>query len=230
MASSNIICTLLLVKPKAVRVRTGELVIVPDGATVEAFRGQPHCALANLVDDDNAAAKFVRAFGPVAQDYFVSNAQAPQYFVGAAAELIPELLNEYPDADFYLHPKEVLLKQSALLRRAWEGEQYAIREIEDYISANIGINGYFKKGRVAITLPNAWAAVGVLFLRDRAAKKTAICENPDCPARYFIRTRSTQKFCEAGTCTEYGARLRANKWWKAHGNEWRSERHRKENK
>ncbi len=41
----------------------------------------------------------------------------------------------------------------------------------------------------------------------------AVCVNPDCPERYFLAKRSTQRYCERGECTKYGLRKKAKKWW-----------------
>jgi hypothetical protein len=39
------------------------------------------------------------------------------------------------------------------------------------------------------------------------------CGNPDCPARYFLAKRSSQRYCERGECTRYAVRKKAKKWW-----------------
>jgi hypothetical protein len=45
----------------------------------------------------------------------------------------------------------------------------------------------------------------------------AICDNPDCPAGFFLSKRSDQKYCERGECTGYAQRLYALKWWNREG-------------
>jgi hypothetical protein len=45
----------------------------------------------------------------------------------------------------------------------------------------------------------------------------AVCENPDCPARFFLAKRSDQKYCERGECTAYAQRKYALKWWNRKG-------------
>ena len=114
------------------------------------------------------------------------------------------------------------------LVRAWRGDA----DLEDgsrllsSISATLQVTGE----RIEVKPDQLWQTAFLLFMRDRAQGKTAVCENPECPAPYFIRKRRTQKFCEAGPCVEYGARLRANKWWKAHGNDWRTKQSKKSGK
>lgn len=46
--------------------------------------------------------------------------------------------------------------------------------------------------------------------------KMAICENPDCPERYFLKGRKTQRFCDRRPCAAYGQRQHKLDWWNAH--------------
>jgi hypothetical protein len=57
---------------------------------------------------------------------------------------------------------------------------------------------------------------GVLEQRERLAT----CQNPDCPARYFLAKRSDQKYC-GGECTAYAQRKYAREWWNREGKESR---------
>ena len=56
------------------------------------------------------------------------------------------------------------------------------------------------------------------------APRMAICQNPDCPNRYFLKGRSKQRFCERPACTLYGQREHKRKWWAEHGERWKQER------
>jgi hypothetical protein len=49
----------------------------------------------------------------------------------------------------------------------------------------------------------------------------AICQNPDCPTRYFLAKRSDQKYCERGECTAYAQRIYALGWWNRGGKDLR---------
>lgn len=58
---------------------------------------------------------------------------------------------------------------------------------------------------------------GVLEQHERLAA----CQNPDCPARYFLAKRNDQKYC-GGECTAYAQRQYASGWWNREGKEWRA--------
>jgi hypothetical protein len=82
----------------------------------------------------------------------------------------------------------------------------------------------FRAQRIELTPEYLWNAACVLFLRDHAAHRTAICTNPQCSAPFFIKARRSQRFCGQGPCTEFAQRERANNWWGKHGNQWRAKR------
>jgi hypothetical protein len=178
----------------------------------------PHEAFANMQDDRAAAWAFYDRWGPLMTESPTS----------------PEQLESFYRAKNFPCPV-IDLELRTALRQAWRGEkagegELPVRYIEDSAGRYMKFSWIFKAGKAELVAEDLWSAICVLFLRDRAAHKTAVCENPDCPAPYFIRKRKTQKFCEAGPCVEYGARLRANKWWKAHGNEWRDTKRQKSNR
>lgn len=54
--------------------------------------------------------------------------------------------------------------------------------------------------------------------------KMAICENPGCPNKYFLKERKTQRFCDVPACAAYGQREHKRKWWSEHGKEWKESR------
>jgi hypothetical protein len=164
---------------------------------------QPHEALANLRDDVLAGWAFFDRWGALYSESLVT----PEQAAVARAKQLPA---PYVNVELRDH-----------LRRAWEGDKDSLDFIERSAGQYMRFAWRFQRGRMELEPEDLWSAICVLFLRDRAAHKTAICENPKCPAPYFIRKRSTQKFCEEGPCVEYGARIRANRWWHTHGEEWR---------
>jgi hypothetical protein len=52
----------------------------------------------------------------------------------------------------------------------------------------------------------------------------ALCENPGCPQKYFLRGRKTQQFCLRPACTVYGQRQHKLEWWREKGEKWRREK------
>jgi hypothetical protein len=59
---------------------------------------------------------------------------------------------------------------------------------------------------------------------SEVSPRMIICQNPECPNPYFLKGRSTQRFCERPACTLYGQREHKKKWWAEHGKQWKQER------
>jgi hypothetical protein len=66
-------------------------------------------------------------------------------------------------------------------------------------------------------------AVYTLFRRSALAR---VCGNPDCPARYFVAKKATQRYCSE-KCAEVFQKEWKRKWWAERGNEWRRGRKQK---
>lgn len=158
----------------------------------------PHESLANIGDDSAACQAFAATWGSLWEKETASA-------VGLAG----------------VDLEEVYRLQRDQLRKAWRGDQKEVENLEGQHMPTSFYRWHFKGKRAELIPNDLWSAIVLLFLRDHAAGRTAICANPDCPAPHFIRKRRTQKFCESGPCVEYGARLRANKWWHEHGDQWR---------
>ena len=110
------------------------------------------------------------------------------------------------------------------LRKAWAGDSGAMSEIEAQLKYPLEARLSVKAGGVELTTDNLRSLICVLFLLDRAAGKTAVCANPECPAPYFLRKRKDQKFCERGQCTVYAQRGYALGWWQRKGYERRAKK------
>lgn len=54
------------------------------------------------------------------------------------------------------------------------------------------------------------------------SSKMGICANAECPQKYFLKGRKTQRFCDRPACAAYGQRQHKLKWWDAHKNKLRS--------
>ncbi len=106
-----------------------------------------------------------------------------------------------------------------LLRKAWgggEGVAEAVEKIQKQAKHALEIRLGSKVGGLELLSNNLWGLITVLFLRDYAAGKIGRCANPDCPVPHFLKSRKTQKICEAGDCVAWAQRQYALKWW--HGN------------
>jgi hypothetical protein len=105
----------------------------------------------------------------------------------------------------------------ALLRFAWRsGHKLALEAISESAGQHLRVRIDVASGVVATGAEDAWSFVCMLVLRDRAAGRTGICANPDCPAPYFLKSRKTQRICEEGACVSWAQRSYALKWWRNH--------------
>ena len=103
----------------------------------------------------------------------------------------------------------------SLLKYAWRsGDERALDAIDSYLSGGLPIHFEIDEGCLRIYVASVQRLILMLFLRDHAAGKTAICANPDCPAPYFLKSRKTQRICEAGDCVGWAQRNYALKWWR----------------
>ena len=55
---------------------------------------------------------------------------------------------------------------------------------------------------------------------------TRYCDNPDCPAPFFIASRTSQKYCSRD-CAEPAQRECKRRWWARHGTQRRAAKHSK---
>lgn len=60
--------------------------------------------------------------------------------------------------------------------------------------------------------------VNLAFAVVELAKRVRVCENPECPAPYFIGRRK-QRFCDRPACLAYGQRAEKRAWWAKHREE-----------
>src|ERR1051326_3749852 len=101
------------------------------------------------------------------------------------------------------------------LRAAWRDEPEGI----EWVQAILGSEFFTfnaTKGRLSMEPKELLGTICILFLRDYSMGRTALCANPDCHSPYFIKKRKTQKFCEAGPCTEQAQREQKREWWRKH--------------
>jgi hypothetical protein len=123
------------------------------------------------------------------------------------------------------------------LRRAWSfppelgtaepmmGVQEEIGwDLVDEHSFALSIFPGYRYDTLLLSTDDLWKFISYLFLRDYSARKIGVCENPGCPAPYFLKGRKDQKYCELGPCTEYAHRQYALKWWREKGERRRAKK------
>lgn len=114
------------------------------------------------------------------------------------------------------------------LRKAWQGDSAALREIQGWSNRYMVASLSFSGGRLEMESEHLIGSIFILFLRDHLAGKTAVCENENCEGqRFFIRAKATQKFCGHPKCTAFAQKQYALKWWNEEGKQLREKRRKK---
>jgi hypothetical protein len=163
----------------------------------------PHEALANLRNEPEAVAAFEKRWNLIVR---------PKYSDRHSPDLARQRF-AYRDT----------------LRAAWRGDGKALTMVQAdayKAFAKLGLMRISHK-QIGIGFRDMWAVAYLLFLQDHAAGKTGVCGNPGCLSPYFIKKRTTQKFCDQGPCVMYAQRQYALKWWNEEGKKLRTERSRK---
>ena len=169
----------------------------------------PHLAFANLrAEDPKSVEAFIKRYGVL-------------FHSERRAEALP------PDkgSEFSIKTFDLIGLQDAL-QEAWGGISFYISDIQCQVDESMTLDSvhiHVAEGVVWLRTEDVWTMICFLFLLDFTAGKLGICENPACPAPYFKKRRSTQKYCEAGPCVEYAQRQYALKWWNAEGKKRREE-------
>jgi hypothetical protein len=154
---------------------------------------QPHEALLNLREDTEAVNAYIKRFELPGR--LTADGSTLVTFRPMGAGMV-KLVRDY-------------------LRKAWTGEEEALQWAQERLDAE-RFSVSFKKANLVVEPRSLMGTVCLLVLRDHAAGKTAICANSDCHSPYFIRKRKTQKYCEAGPCTEKAQRDQKREWWTRH--------------
>jgi len=118
------------------------------------------------------------------------------------------------------------LRIRELLRCIWRGDENA----DDYLKILLSgsrMRFNWRRGELEYAPENELEeAVYALFRNSSLAK---VCENPECPAKYFIAQRKSQRYC-GEECASVYQREWKRKWWKKKGAKLRSEQRRQKEK
>jgi hypothetical protein len=205
-------------------------------ADASRWKEMPHEAFANLrLDDTKAVASFVKTHGVLwgikVDGYSIEGLSID---VLTEEQMLPRAREaEWSERDSpaRFHEGSVrLFEYQRLIRRAWSGDDEAAREIQKTATLDVEIRPAVNSKGVTLVAKKLGSLIFVIFLRDYAARKCGVCSNPDCPARYFLRRRKTQKFCESGPCVTYARRRYALKWWRDKGAKIRAKKQHKLNR
>jgi hypothetical protein len=164
----------------------------------------PHLAFANLLaDKPEAAEAFTKRYGILSRHY---------------------VDREDPDQNKFTIDSASFLVWRDNLRVAWQGDSVGIIDFEAQVEQGFDTDVVVAWRYVQLRPKDLWASICFLFLWDLKAGKLGFCENPDCPAPYFRKKRTTQKFCEAGPCVAYAQRQYSLDWWNRVGKKRRDKK------
>jgi hypothetical protein len=172
----------------------------------------PHLAFANLrVEDPRAAEAFIKRYGLL---YGTGKSRLDFYdrLVTRSA----------PVRTRFQLRKSDLVEYQLVLQSAWEGDSLHINSLEFQVEEDTAVDIDVRYGYVQLRTENLFTFISFLFLFDY--QKLAICGNDACPAPYFKKKRTTQKFCEAGPCVAHAQRQYSLDWWNREGKKRRDKR------
>jgi len=180
-----------------------------DSSIESKWSEPPHIAFANLlIEDPKAAEAFTKRYGVLSRLYMDTND---------------------PDGQRFTIDSATFLAKQDEMRNAWrmaaaneeedhpKGGTLSFVEIEGVVEEGFDTDVVVSGGFVRLRPKDAWVSICFLFLWDARANKLGFCGNPDCPAPYFRKKRTTQKYCEAGPCADYARRKHALHYWNTKG-------------
>lgn len=130
---------------------------------------------------------------------------------------------EWEKQGFERGMKQDVCDKQLELRRAWRGPTTLYREIEMMAI----IAQYWQKERIETDAPDPFFVC--LYRALKLADRMRYCQNPGCPAPYFIAQRRSQRYC-SGVCAQPAQREFKRRWWGEHGEDWRKARKASEKK
>jgi len=143
------------------------------------WKDPPHIALANLQDKPAAVLRFTRTYGVLARNYR-----------GEARTI----------------PVRDVLRYRDRLRRAWDNVTDE-QAFQDVVPSTKQAFLYPGPSGLEVVIEDLWTLICTLFARDMWDMRTKKCQNPDCPAPYFLAVRKGQKFCDQKCAVLINVRL-----------------------
>lgn len=199
------------------------------------WKEMPHVALANLPTyndhgepstrpdlglriDAKSVERFVRTYGGFPEAYYDKDIEGrPSLYFDQDIAEVARLQNTLRRA--WLFPPELGTGEPMM------GVQEEIGwDLVDEHSFALSIFPGYRYDTVLLSTDDLWKYISYSFLRHFSAGKIGVCENPGCPAPYFLKGRRDQKYCELGPCTEYAHRQYALKWWREKGQRRRAKK------
>jgi hypothetical protein len=125
---------------------------------------------------------------------------------------------------------QAILRLHNQLQKLWRGEIPAAVVMQEWLRQR-------RPGWEPLVVPqwadgsaSVWPNYHILPLSlafgiSEFGSKMAVCANPSCEQKYFLKGRRTQRFCDLPACSAYGQREHKRKWWRIkRGREWKETR------
>jgi len=121
-----------------------------------------------------------------------------------------------------------------LLRRVWDEEDSDSKKRWVFALRSFEIYGSFEENKIEPVdrlvklleskhLPPPGLMDQAVYYLMRSLLRLRRCQNPDCPAPYFVAVRRNRRFC-SDVCALPTQREYKRRWWDAHGVQWRKRR------
>jgi hypothetical protein len=183
--------------------------------------------LANLVDDDKAFERFERLFLHVLPDKFRRVPIGPRDQENPLLALIDERSEFIWLMELRSGLRNIWLAPD-VRTKAWGAfrlvDAAVIHDTHPWHNASLDVLGS-SHGQIA-PLPPPTPFEQIFDYVRRNADRLGSCANFDCPARFFFKVRSTQKYCST-VCALPSQRAFKSRWWAENGKNRRRKRARK---
>jgi len=233
------VVVLPLLAPGKTRIDDGHIFGSHGSRTINenAWKEAPHVALANLPTYDEQGKRITRPVPGLRLD-----PQLAQQFVRTYGGF----RDAYQDGGIFDQGIAQMAKNQETLRREWLFAPPRMSDVDRVAHAQealrwdnrgdhfgvwvfgpnpLGTYGHTRgPTEILLTTDDMWKFIRYFFLRDCSARKTGVCGNPDCPAPYYLKGRSSQKYCDLSPCMEYAHRQHALKWWRETGQKRRAKK------
>jgi len=176
--------------------------------------------LANLkIDDSSAIARFLTRFGHMLEDV----PSGREWCKGPPGQRYPDGRLVYRSLGF---EEEIRIGSlSASVMSIWRAPTPRVKQFRTLL-LHRKIAAWNPKFLLAPAVVKDLSTPGpfeqaILQLLN-SADRALVCRNPDCPAPLFFRSRTKrrQKYCSP-ECSGVGQKVAKQKWWAAHGKQWR---------
>lgn len=206
----------------------------------------PHVCFANVQLDEKSLLAFDRKYGALLLEHLPIPAEIEALFrweQDSSGVLTPRQPSDWTEGERRIwetrKPMQPAVTESdvhlaqqlqSYLRGAWKGNVASLTLIEHGGPVPAAQGPYTpiqlkptpSERGIILYAKDSWNLIRAAFLLDYKQGRMRICQNPECPAPYFLAKRKTQRYCERGACTAYAQRRYALGYWNRKGRQQRA--------